>query len=184
MDSKLREDQGSPGSWRQEAVAVAGIILEELLDEILAFGDLQEKLCRTVLPNNNINLVNETVPPDRSEELKRAYENVQTLKLEISRLQSPHLKKPQKNPEICESTNIETVPTEKIRIARSTKTRGVDRKKDKKKLELVGKNRELWRNLESMREMFKKKKLLRGTVPKENEERNQEKILKKKKSRK
>ena len=69
------------------------------------------------MPNYNINLVSETVPPDRSVELKKANENVQTLKLEISRLQSQHLKKPQKTPEICESTNIETVPPEKIRIA-------------------------------------------------------------------
>ena len=109
VDSKLREDQGSPASCRKEAVAAAGIILEELLDEIHAFSELQEKLCGTVLPNYNINL-SEKVPPDRSEELEKDYENIQTLKLEISRLQSPHFKKPQNTQEICDRSNIETVP--------------------------------------------------------------------------
>jgi hypothetical protein len=122
--------------------------------------------------------VKETVPTDRSEELKKAYENMQILKLEISRLQN--FEKPEKSPDICDSTIIETVPPEKIGIARSTKKRGVDRRKDKKKIELIGKNRELWSNMESMREMFKKKKLLSGTAPKEYKVRNQEKILKKK----
>jgi hypothetical protein len=182
VDSKLREDQGSPTRCRKEAVAAAGIILEELLDEIHAFSELQGKLCGTVLPNYNINL-SEKVPPDRSEELEKAYENIQTLKLEISRLQSPHFKKPQNTQEICDRSNIETVPPEKFRIARSTKKRGADRKKEKTKLELIGKNRELWRNMESMRKMFKKKKLLRGTVPKENKERKKSELQQPKVSR-
>ena len=45
--------------------------------------------------------------------------------------------------------------------------KGVEIKKERKGVEPLGQNGELWRSIKEMKEMFRRGKLLRGTVPPE-----------------
>ena len=90
-------------------------VVEELLDEVIAFGDLQDKLGGT-----DLELLCGTVPPDRSEELRKAEKEIQNLKARISTLLTPRssLTKPEQT-----SVPPDTVPPD-IGVARSSRRRG------------------------------------------------------------
>ena len=136
--------------WTLEGVTEAGIVLEELLEEVIAFTELR-LLCRTV-------------PPDRSLDLQRAEEEVQTIKSMLSKLLTPHSSPNKPEPEqTCERYNTCAVPPDNG-VAKSTRQRGV-KLKNKTGIEPVGYNGSLWKSMQDMKRMFTRGKLLRGTVP-------------------
>ena len=165
--------------WTLEGVSEAGNLLEDLLSEVIAFSELKEHLRGTVPLNyyNNelvgtvpqkpdLRLLCGTGPPDRTQELSKVEKEITNLKIMLSTLLTPHplLQKPEQTLVLSKKYNACTVPPD-TGVARTTRRRRVEIKKDRKGVEPAGFNGKLWKSMQEMKQMFIRGKLMRGTVP-------------------
>ena len=150
----------------EEGFRAAGSILEGIMEEVLAFKELEEKFGGAVTPNNQLHL-NLDAPPDRQAEQEG-------IMLEITRikeiLEQNLEERKEKEKGIRKDTEVGTVPPS-LGLKRSTKKEkgktSIEKGK-REKLELVGENEGLRKQRRAMNKMFMTGKLKReekGKVP-------------------